>query len=129
MKWFVIVSRLLIGMIFVVFGLNAFFNFISMEKAMPALAESYVSALVASRYLHVIKVLEILGGSLLLSNQFVPLGLTILMPIIVNIVLFEVFLLQEPGFGLLMLFLATGLVFAYRANFASVFERKPKLDQ
>ena len=98
MKILTIILRSLLGLIFVVFGLNAFLHFIPMSPP-QGLAGDFTKALFVSRYYHVIAVLQIAGGALCLLGKFVPLGLTLLGPVIVNILLFHIFL--QPS-GLLL---------------------------
>src|SRR3954470_2058230 len=88
MKTLVLISRLLLGLMFLVFGLNGFLNFIPMPPP-TGVAAQYFGALFVSHYLLAVFALEIVAGALLLANRFVPLALTILAPILVNIVLFH----------------------------------------
>ncbi len=107
MKILTIILRSLLGLIFVVFGLNAFLHFIPMSPP-QGLAGDFTKALFVSRYYHVIAVLQIAGGALLLLGRFVPLGLTLLGPVIVNILLFHVFL-QPAGLPLALVVSAVAL--------------------
>jgi len=91
MKIVTLIARLLLGLIFVVFGLNGFLNFI--KGPMPSgLAAQFVGALVLSHYFWVVAALQIAGGALLLANRFVPLALVLLGPVIVNIICYHVLL-------------------------------------
>lgn len=92
MKIVTLIARLLLGLVFFVFGLNGFLNFLSMGPMPTGLAGQFIGALFVSHYLWVIAALQIAGGALLLVNRFVPLGLTLLGPIIVNIICYHVFL-------------------------------------
>src|SRR6185295_10832139 len=87
-----LIARLLLGLIFVVFGLNAFLQFIPMGPPPTGLAGQFIGALFQSHYLWVVAALQIAGGALLLINRFVPLGLVLLGPVIVNILCYHVFL-------------------------------------
>src|SRR5580704_12395760 len=88
MKALLIISRLVLGLLFLVFGLNGFLHFI--PAPMPTgIAGQYVGALFVSHYLAVVFALELAGGVLLLVNRFVRAALTILAPILVNIALFH----------------------------------------
>jgi len=89
MKIAVTVSRVLLGLLFTVFGLNGFLNFIKMAPPTGQLAGQYMGALFLSHYLVVVFLLQIVGGVLLLVNRYVPLALTLLGPVLVNIVLFH----------------------------------------
>src|SRR5438477_1292786 len=101
MKILTIIARTLLGLIFVVFGLNAFLHFITMPPP-QGLAGDFMKALFASHYFYVVTVLQIAGGALCLLGQFVPLSLTLLNPMIVNILLFHVFL-EPSGLPLAMI--------------------------
>ena len=88
MKTLLLISRLLLGLIFFVFGLNGFLHFI--PAPMPTgIAGQYVGALFVSHYLAVVFALELTAGVLLLANRFVRAALMILAPILVNIALFH----------------------------------------
>jgi putative oxidoreductase len=124
MKIAVSIARILLGLVFLVFGLNGFLHFIPMPP--PAgLAGQYMGALFVSHYLVVVFLLQVVGGALLLVNRFVPLALILLGPVIVNIVLFHSFLAPE---GLPLALLSTLLwlvVFAgVRKAFAGVFVQR-----
>src|ERR1051326_7319914 len=95
MKVTTIIARVLLGLMFVVFGSNIFFHFIPMPEQKPSLATDFSKALMESHYMYVIGFLQVAGGLLLLSGRYVPLGLTLLGPVIVNILLFHIFL--EPS--------------------------------
>ena len=82
-------ARILLGLIFLVFGVNGFFRFIPVPTFHP-----FVAILVASGYIYLIKTIEVAGGLLLLVNRFVPLALLLLGPDIVNILAYH--LLLDP---------------------------------
>lgn len=89
-------SRILLGLIYFVFGLNGFLNFIPAPPEMPEKAMMMMQAFMSSGYfLQVVKGTEVLGGLLLLTGSFAPLGLIILAPITVQIFLFHAFV--TPG--------------------------------
>ena len=95
MKFAVLISRLLLGLMFIVFGLNGFLHFIP-SKPISGLALQYMTVLTISHIFMVVFLLEIVGGVLLLINRYVPLGLVILAPILVNILMFHT-LMQPAG--------------------------------
>lgn len=72
-----------------------------------------MDALVATNYLLAVCALETVAGVLLLVNRFVPLALAILAPILVNIVLYHVFM-DPPGAGTAVVSIALWAVLAYR---------------
>src|SRR6185295_1117320 len=92
MKIVILIARLLLGLVFFVFGLNGFLNFLSMGPMPTGLAGQFIFALVLSHYFWVVAGLQVLGGLLLLVNRFVPLALVLLGPVIVNILLYHLFL-------------------------------------
>ena len=120
MKILTIIARSLLGLIFVVFGLNAFLQFIHMPPP-QGLAGDFMKALFVSHYYYVVAVLQIAGGAILLLGRFVPLGLTLLGPVIVNILLFHLFL-QPSGLPLALVVsvLALFLLWANRRAFAGL---------
>jgi putative oxidoreductase len=120
------IARYLLGLIFLIFGLNGFLHFIPMPPP-TGLAGQFVGALADSHYVVVVFLLELIPAVLLLVNRYVPLALTLLAPIIVNILCFHAFL--EPG-GLPLAVVVVALWFvAYwgvRSAFAGLFQRVPK---
>src|SRR5438132_13575270 len=92
MKIVVLIACFLLGLIFVVFGLNGFLNFLSMGPMPTGLAGQFVGALALSHYYWVVAALQIAGGALLLANRFVPLALVLLGPVIVIIICYHVLL-------------------------------------
>jgi uncharacterized membrane protein YphA (DoxX/SURF4 family) len=92
MKTATIIVRSLLGLMFIVFGLNIFFNFMPQSPPPEGPARNFITALAVSHYFYVVGALEVAGGALLLAGRFVPFGLTLLGPVIVNILCFHVFL-------------------------------------
>ena len=105
MKITSVIARFLLGLIFLVFGLNGFFHFIPMPPP-TGVAGQFMGALFVSQYLVVVFALQLIGAVLLLINRYVPLALAILAPIIFNILLFH--LLMAPS-GLPLALVATTL--------------------
>jgi putative oxidoreductase len=121
MKIATIIARILLGLIFVVFGSNAFLHFLPMPPFPQNLAGEYLHAFVASGYIYAIGGLQVIGGLLLLIGRFVPLGLTILGAIIVNIWLFHLLMAPEglPP-AILVTVLELFLVWRHRDAFAGL---------
>src|SRR5438045_3893156 len=91
-----IIARVFLGLIFVVFGSNAFLRFLPMPPLPQGVTGEYLHAFFASGYVYVIGGFQFIGGLLVLVGLFVPLGLTILGAIIVNISAFNIFLASAP---------------------------------
>src|ERR1700730_14871589 len=112
MKTLILISRVLLGLTFTVFGLNGFLHFL--PAPMPTgIAGQYVGALFVSHYLAVVFALELVAGVLLLANRFVRAALTILAPILVNIVLFHA-CMAPTGFAPAVIAVALWSVLFYR---------------
>ena len=118
------IARYLAGVIFVVFGLNGFLNFIPMPP--PAgIAGQFMGAMYASHYLWVIFSFQLVAGVLLLVNRYVPLAVAMLAPVIVNILSFH-FLMAPSGLPL-ALFVAVLWVVMFvdvRPAFAALFQSR-----
>jgi putative oxidoreductase len=98
MKIASLIARLLLGVIFVVFGLNGFLHFI--KAPMPTgIAGQFVGAIFASGYWAVIFGVQVISGVLFLANRFVPLALVLIGPVIVNILAIHG-LMGAPGLPL-----------------------------
>jgi len=117
--------RLLLGAIFAVFGLNGFLHFIP-QPPPSGLAAVFIGGLGGSGYFFpLLKGTEVIVGLLLLSNRFVPLALTVLAPVVVNIVAFHAFL-APSGIALPLVIVALGVYLAYteRAVFAPLLQAR-----
>lgn len=121
MKIATIIARSLVGLIFVVFGANMFLHFIPMPPPPEGPARDFMTALFLSHHLYIIGALQVAGGLLLLSGRWAPLGLTLLGPVIVNILAFHV-LMSPAGLGMALVVsaLALFLLWRYRENFAGL---------
>ena len=123
MKIVVLIVRLLIGLMFLVFGLNAFLQFL--KGPIPGgLAGQFLQALFQSHYGLAIGAVQAVGGALLI-NRYVPLALTILGTVIVNILLYHL-LLKHEGIGgaLIVAVFSFALFFHYRQYFSGIFTAK-----
>jgi putative oxidoreductase len=108
MKILFVICRLLLGLIFFVFGLNGFLRFLPMGPMPTGLAGQFFVVMTQSHYMVPVFALQLIGGILLLINQFVPLALTILAPIIVNILIFHITMQpagSPPGTAALILWI------------------------
>ena len=121
MKIATIIARSLLGLIFVVFGSNLFLHFIPMPPPPEGPARDFMTALFVSHHLYVIGAFQVAGGLLLLTGRWAPLGLTLLGPVIVNILVFHA-LMAPAGLPMAIVVsaLALFLVWRYRENFAGL---------
>lgn len=124
MKAATIVVQVLVGLVFVVFGSNAFLHFLPAVLP-PGPGGDFLKLLFDSHYVYFVSGVQVIGGALLLVNRFVPLGLALLAPVIVNILLFHS-LLSHPGWqpGVVVAILWIFLFFRYQKNFAGIFAAK-----
>ena len=122
-----IIARVLLGLIFVVFGANFFLHFIHNPPPDPtSRAGQFLGGLFASGYFfQVLKVLEILIGLLLLSGFYTPLALILIFPISLNILLFHAILAPHGVILPLIIFILNiYLAWVYRAAYTQLFEHK-----
>jgi len=113
MKHIPTIARLLLGLIFTVFGANMWLHFIPIPPPPTEAAKNFMFAIYGSGYLDVVKVLEVTGGLLLLSGRFTNLALTLVGPVVVNIALYHFFLVKggyemPVGLGVLSLVALAG---------------------
>jgi putative oxidoreductase len=124
MKVAALIARVLLGLAFLVFGMNGFLSFIP-GPVPSGLAGQFMDVLDQSHYVFVISTLQVAGGVLLLVNRFVPLALTLLGPVIVNIFFFH--LLMAP-LGLpvaIFVVILWGIVaIRHRQSFSGVFVQR-----
>lgn len=117
-KWLPAIARILLGLAFLVFGLNGFLNFIPTPKTLPEEIVTVMGALMKAGYIKVVSGAEVLAAVMLLTNCFVPLALTLLAPIIVGILTFHISMARETiGPGLIVLAIELYLACAYRGAF------------
>ncbi len=113
-------ARILLGLVFFVFGLNGFLNFLP-QPPLPEAAAPFVTGLFQSGYFFpFLKGVEVTASLLLLTGVFVPLALAVLAPIVVNIALFHLFLAPSLPMVVLLLGLEIYLAWTYRDAFASM---------
>ena len=125
MKILTLIARLLLGLMFTVFGANSVHFFMGTPPAIPGLAGDFSHAMMESHYTQVVGVLMVVSGILFLINRYVPIALVILGPILVNILIFHALLMHagfQPGVIATILWL---IVFkAHRGAFAGIFAAK-----
>ncbi len=121
MKIVTTIVRLLLGLMFTVFGLNGFLQFLP-TPPMTGLPAQFMTVVFVSHYAWVIFACQLLGGVLLLLNRFVPLGLTILAGVLVNILAYHVFIAKgQLGMPLITTVMWFVVFARVRSSFAGIF--------
>lgn len=124
MKIAIIASRFLLGLGFVVFGLNILHPFLP-QPPMPegSLPAQFVAVMGPSGWMKLVGLFQLFGGVFVLWGRTAPIGLTLLGPVLVNILAFHAFLMGGAGSapGLVFTALEIFLIYAYRSHFAPIF--------
>lgn len=129
MKTVSIIARYLLGLMFTVFGLNGFLNFIHQPPPNP-LAIQFLVAVSASHFAVFFFAVQVIGGLLLLSGIFVPLALTVLAAELYNILAFHLTLAPASIAPALVASVLWVLVFLqYRNSFNGVLAVKPAVQE
>jgi uncharacterized membrane protein YphA (DoxX/SURF4 family) len=124
MKIVSIIVRILLGLVFFIFGLNGFLNF--MHAPLPGgMAGQFLGVLVASHFILFVAAVQVIAGVLLLANRFVPLALALLAPVLYNILVYHL-TMQPSGLppGLVATILWLILVWRLRTYFAPLLVQK-----
>ncbi|HEX8811356.1 MAG TPA: hypothetical protein VF742_05125 [Terracidiphilus sp.] len=125
MKYFVTVARYLLAIIFLFFGLNAFFHFLKTPPPPPGTVGQFAGALADSGYVYVVAFFQVVPALILLSNRFVPLALTLLGPVIFNILVFHILMAASTvGLGVLVAILWFVVFWHVRSAFTGIFQAK-----
>jgi uncharacterized membrane protein YphA (DoxX/SURF4 family) len=126
MKITSIIARYLLGLMFTVFGLNGFLNFIHQPPPTNPLAIQFFVAISSSHFAAFFFTVQVLGGLLLLSGFFVPLALTLLAAELYNILAFHLTLAPATIAPALVACVLWVLVFLqYRDSFKELLATKP----
>jgi len=122
MKIAAMIARYLLGLMFLFFGSNMFLNFLPMGPMPAGVAGQFSAALFASHYFYVVGAIMVISAVLFLVNRFVGLGLTLLGPVLFNILAFH--LLMAPagiGMGAFATLLWLLVAWQHRVGFAKLF--------
>ena len=127
MKIAIVVCRTLLGLGFIVFGLNILFPFMTPPPP-PAgsLPAQFMGVMGPTHWMMLVGLAQLIGGALVIAGRTAPLGLAILAPVLVNILAFHVFLMDGAGIlpGLVFSALEIFLIYAYRNHFGPLFTTK-----
>ena len=127
MKTVITISRIILGFIYLVFGLDYFFHFIPYEPNHTGKVAAFKAALMSVGYFYpMIKSIQIVGGLSLLLNRYAPFFAVVLFPISVNVFLYHTILVPSGWLmGLLLIVPNLFLGYAYRNYYRGMFVRKP----
>lgn len=109
----------LLAIIYVVFGSNYFLHFIPMQP-MAGNAGNFIGVLFTTKFLLLVKVIEVVLGILMLVPKTRALALLLIAPISVNILLFELLIAQQPGIGILIVLINGIAIFQNRDKYSSI---------
>ncbi len=119
-----LIARILLGLVFFIFGIAGLFNLIPPPPDMPESLMVFMGGLIASVYFFpLLKITEIVCGALLLSGRFVPLALVVLAPIALNIFMVHAFL-QPSGLPIAIVIV---ILMVYLSFFAKPYSNTIKL--
>lgn len=127
MKVTIVVARILLGLVFAAAGLSGFLLIAHPPAQPPGLAGEFQDVFFRSYWVLFVDGVELIAGILLLSNRYVPLALSLLAPVIANIIVFH---LTMAPMGLPIAAVVTVLwailAFAYRSSFTPLLASKPQ---
>jgi uncharacterized membrane protein YphA (DoxX/SURF4 family) len=124
MKIAALIARIIMGLIFVIFGLNGFLQFLK-GPLPPGPAGQFISVLMSTHYVWLVAGAQVIGGALVLANRYVPLGLAILAPVIVNILAFHA--LMSPAESQMAILVTICWIIAFipvRQHFSCIFVQR-----
>ena len=114
-------ARVLLGLVFFVFGLNKFLHFIPQPPPQGAAGDFFIGLAASGYFFPLLASAEVIAGAALLMRRFVPLALSVLAPVIVNIVAFHAFLAPSGlPVAIVVLGLELFLAWSYRAAFRAM---------
>jgi putative oxidoreductase len=120
MKIATIIARVLLGLVFFAFGVM-FFLPINMPPPPAGPGRDFMTVLFTSHYMHAVKCFEVLGGFLLLTGLKPQLGLALVLPVVVNILFYDIFLDHTAlAPGIIVAVLSLFLLWAWRKSFAGI---------
>jgi putative oxidoreductase len=125
MKIAALVSRYLLGLVFLVFGLNIYLQFIPAPPLPPGPFAQFSSALMVTHYMLAVGVFQVVPAILLLINRYIPLALALLAPVIFNIDLTHITMAPSGlPIAAVITLLWILLFLQHRAAFAPLFESR-----
>lgn len=126
MKIVTLIARILLGIVFVVFGLNGFLNFI--HGALPGdLAGQFLGAMIHSHYVWLVAGTQVVSGALLIANRYVALALVLAGAMLANILMFHLTMARaDIGLAIVCFILWLLVCIRHRTALAPLFASKPE---
>lgn len=127
MKIVAIIARVLLGLMFFVFGLNAFFGFLPAPK-LEGVWGQFLSALFVSHFVWLIGATQVVSGALFLIGRYVPLAIALSGPVVLNIIAYHVTMQHSGAQPAILAAICWIILFwYYRASFAPLWVQKPSV--
>jgi uncharacterized membrane protein YphA (DoxX/SURF4 family) len=129
MKTATTISRIVLGLIYLIFGLDFYLHFIPYQPNHTGAAAAFKNGLIAAVYFYpMMKFIQIAGGISLLINRYAPFFAVVLFPISVNVFLFHTILVPSGWFmGVLLIGPNLFLGYAYRKYYSGMFVKKAEV--
>jgi hypothetical protein len=125
MKIVVLIVRILLGLGFLIFGLNGFLHFIPTPPMPESPAKQFADVLQTTHYVLFVSAIQVISAILFLVNRYVPLALVLIGPVLVNILIFHVVMAPSSILPGIVFTIFWFIVFYYhRAAFAGIFQAK-----
>lgn len=123
----VAICRVLLGLVFTIFGLNGFFHFIPQPPPASPTGVQYMTVLSVTHYFSLVFLVEVIAGILLLAGRFIPLALAMLAPVLANIVLYHS-LMDPKGLpvALFAVVLWAVVFYRFRLSFSGIAAARPQ---
>ena len=127
MKIATIVSQIILGFIYLVFGLDYFLHFIPYQPNHTGRVAAFKAGLLGVGYFYpMLKSIQIISGISLLVNQYAPFFAVVVFPISLNVFLYHTILVPSGWLmGVLLYVPNLFLGYAYRKYYNGMFVRKP----
>ncbi len=126
MKITILISRILLGFIYLVFGLDYFLHFIPYQPLHTGRTGAFIAGLKGVGYFYpMLKVIQIVGGLSLLFNRYDPFFAVVLFPISLNVLLFHTILVPSGWLmGVILMVPNLLLGYGYRKYYRGMFTAK-----
>jgi putative oxidoreductase len=127
MKVVAIIARILLGLMFFVFGLNPFLKFLPMPP-LEGVWGQFLGALIVSHYVWLVGAVQVISGVLFLIGRYVPLAIALSGPVIVSIIAYHVTMQHSGAQPAVLATICWAILFwRYRASFTPLWEAKPEI--